>query len=108
VHGDDRRAYEVIEPALDAALQRMPTDRFSTKRFIEELRATEAGEAAYQEALASLVDDPSGEHMGKMVLHGQVIPGLLRSSGLVRFGGFIHGNPAEDDGFGIPSLWQKR
>ena len=42
-----------------------------------------------------------------MVLHGQVIPSLLRRSGLVRFGGFIHGNAAEDDGFGVPSLWVK-
>ncbi len=107
MHPDDDRAYEIMEEPVHAAISRMAEPRFSTKRLIAEVRASAAGEAAYQEALHTLGPDPGSEGMGKMVLHGQVIPGLLRRSGLVRFGGFIHGNPAEDDGYGVPSLWIK-
>ncbi len=108
MHPDDTRAYELMEGPVHAAIARMPEPRFSTKRLIAEIRASEEGEAAYQEALKTLGPDPGSEHMGTMVLHGQVIPGLLRRSSLVRFGGFIHGNPAEDDGFAVPSLWVKQ
>jgi hypothetical protein len=32
---------------------------------------------------------------------------LLRSSKRVRFAGFIHGEPDEDDGYSVPSWWRK-
>ncbi len=107
MHPDDDRAYEIMEAPLHAAIARLAESRFSTKRLIAEIRASADGDAAYREAMATLGPDPGSERMGMMVLHGQVIPGLLRRSGLVRFGGFIHGNAAEDDGFGVPSLWVK-
>ena len=106
MHGSDEQAYMIMEAPVHAAIERITLPRFSTRRFIAEIRATEDGEAAYQEALGTMAS--SGEHMATMVLHGQVIPSLLRRSGLVQFGGFIHGNPAEDDGFGVPSMWNKR
>jgi hypothetical protein len=108
VHGNDEQAYVIMESAVRAAIERIPLPRFSTKRLIEEIRASADGEAAYQEAIHTLAPDPGTEHMALMVLHGQVIPGLLRRSGVVQFGGFIHGNPAEDDGFAVPSMWSKR
>jgi hypothetical protein len=107
MHPDDDRAITLMEQPVQAAIARIAEPRFSTKRLIAEIRASADGEAAYQEALTTLGPDPGSERMGMMVLHGQVIPGLLRRSGLVRFGGFIHGNPAEDDGFGVPGLWVK-
>jgi hypothetical protein len=108
MHPDDTRAYELMEEPVRAAISRIAEPRFSTKRLIAEIRASNEGEAAYQESLQTLGPDPGSERMGMMVLHGQVIPGLLRRSQLVRFGGFIHGNAAEDDGFAVPSLWIKQ
>ena len=106
MHGNDEQAFVIMEQPVRDAIARITLPRFSTKRFIEELRATTEGEAAYQEAIGAMAS--SGENMAMMVLHGQVIPGLLRRSGQVQFGGFIHGNSAEDDGFGVPSMWLKR
>src|SRR5687768_523770 len=105
MHGSDEQAYAIMEAPVHTAIEQIALPRFSTKRFIAEIRSTEDGDAAYREALESMAS--GGEHMATMVLHGQVIPTLLRRSGLVKFGGFIHGNPAEDDGFGVPSLWNK-
>jgi hypothetical protein len=108
MHGNDEQAYVIMESPVRAAIERISLPRFSTKRLIEEIRASEEGEAAYQEAIRAMAPDPSAERMALLVLHGQVIPGLLRRSGMVQFGGFIHGNPAEDDGFAVPSMWNKR
>lgn len=98
-------ADEILEPHLLAAIERMAASRFSTKRLIEEMRVTPEGEAAYQEALEMC--GGAEEHMSRLIVHGQTVPELLRHCGLLRFAGFIHGNPAEDDGFSVPSWWRK-
>jgi hypothetical protein len=99
-------ADEVLEPHVIAAIGRMTSIRFSTRRVIEEMRATPEGEAAYQQAL-ELCGGAEQEHMARMIVHGQTVPELLRHSGLLRFAGFIHGRPAEDDGYSIPSWWRR-
>ncbi len=101
------RADAVLEPEVAAAIGRMPTAQFSTKRLIEELRATPTGSAAYDEALRLLQAGGTYGDMAYRVLHGQTIPGLLRTCGIVRFAGFIHSNPEEDDGYSVPSWWRK-
>ena len=101
------RADAVLQPEVLAAIGRMPTAQFSTKRLIEEVRATDSGAAAYAEALRLLEAGGTYGDMAYRVLHGQSIPGLLRSCGIVRFAGFIHGNPDEDDGYSVPSWWRK-
>jgi hypothetical protein len=98
-------ADDILAPHLFAAVARMTAPRFSTRRVIQQLRATPEGEAAYVEALERC--GGSTDHMARMIVHGQTIPELLRASGLVRFAGFIHGQPDEDDGFGVPSWWRK-
>ena len=45
------------------------------------------------------------EHMSKMVIHGQVIPGILRRSPTVEWAGFAHGEP---DPYGVPAWWRLR
>ena len=97
----------ILEPHVRAALERIPAVRFSTKRFIEELRSTPDGEAAYLEALR-LCGEGELTPMAHLVVHGQTLPELLRRSGLVQFAGFIHGQPEEDDGYSVPSWWRKR
>ena len=99
-------ADDVLEPHLLAALARLTPTRFSTKRVIEEMRSTPEGEAAYTEAL-TLCGEGEPTHMAHMIVHGQAIPELLRRSGMVRFAGFIHGDPAQSDGFSVPSWWRK-
>ena len=102
------RADAVLAPEVMAAIDRLPSVQFSTKRLIEELRATASGSAAYDEALRLLEAGGTYGDMAYRVLHGQSIPGLLRSSpDIVRFAGFIHGSPDEDDGYSVPSWWRK-
>jgi hypothetical protein len=101
------RADAVLEPEVRAAIQRMESPQFSTKRLIAQVRAVPSGVAAYEEALRLLQSGGTVGDMAYRVLHGQTIPGLLRTSGLVRFAGFIHGEPDEDDGYSVPSWWRK-
>ncbi|MBI4213068.1 MAG: hypothetical protein HY534_02055 [Chloroflexi bacterium] len=104
-HDLTHAADEVLEPHLIAAIERLTSSRFSTKRIIEEMRSTPQGEAAYADAveLCGGESDP----MAKLIVHGQTIPELLRRSGLLRFAGFIHGAPQEDDGLSVPSWWRR-
>ena len=106
-HFDDEQAYRELEPVVRAMVPRLRQARFSTKSFIDEVRSTPEGAAAYQRALTVITDDGAAEQMARMIVHGQVFPGLLRQSGLVRFAGFIHGDPSHDDGFAIPSWWER-
>ena len=45
------------------------------------------------------------EHYAKMVVHGQVIPAILRRSERLEWTGFAHG---EDDPYGVPAWWRLR
>jgi hypothetical protein len=106
-HVQDEEAYAILGPVVEATIAGAPASRFSTKGLIDFMRSVPEGDAAYQQALAAIVDEAGSEHMARMVIHGQVIPGLLRRSPRVRFAGFVHGNPNEDDGFAVPSWWRK-
>ena len=101
------RADAVLEPEVQAAIERMAQSQFSTKRLIEEIRSTPSGSAAYDEAVRLLESGGTFGDTLYRVLHGQSIAGLLRTCGLVRFAGFIHGEPDEDDGYSVPSWWRK-
>jgi hypothetical protein len=104
-HGSGDEAYIILEGAVASAIDAMPAERFSTKRLIDFIQRSPEGQAAYQEALAAASE--GNERMGRMIVHGQVVPGLLRASGRVRFAGFIHGEPNEGDEFHVPSWWRK-
>lgn len=106
-HVQDEEAYALLEPIVRAAVGRMESQRFSTKWLIDELRSTRDGEAAYRTALEIVEQSGATDHMAHLVVHGQVVPGLLRRCGLVRFAGFIHGDPEQDDGYAVPSWWQR-
>ena len=101
------RADAVLRPEVEAAIGRLPAAQFSTRRLIAELRSTPSGGAAYDEGIRLLEEGGTYGDMAYRVLHGQTIAGLLRSSKLVRFAGFIHGEPEEDDGYSVPSWWRK-
>jgi hypothetical protein len=101
------RADGLLEPEVHAAIGRMAAQQFSTKRLIDEIRSSPTGAAAYDEAVRLLEAGGTYGDTAFRVLHGQTIAGLLRSSPLVRFAGFIHGDPEEDDGYSVPSWWRK-
>jgi hypothetical protein len=105
----DEHSYALLAPQVHAVLARLleAEGRFSTKRVLDALRSDPEGQAAYEAAVAAYLETGSDEHMAHLIVHGQVVPEILRHSGQVRFGGFIHGQPAEDDGFGVPSWWRK-
>jgi hypothetical protein len=106
-HVQDDRAFEILGPLVDDAIERAPLKRFSTKGLIDFLRSTAEGDDGYEAALATIIDEAGSDHMARMVIHGQVIPGLLRRSPRLQFAGFVHGNPNEDDGYAVPSWWRK-
>lgn len=88
-----------MEDVINAVLQRLEGEAFTTTQFIEVLRSVPEGEAAYDAAWRRWGEQ---EHPSKMVIHGQVVPLVLRRSRLVRWDGFAHG---EDDPYGVPAWW---
>ena len=103
------QAMEQLSVFVTAMLGRVPVGRrFTTHQFITALRQEPAAEAAYQQSRALLADTPGWSHAAAQVLHGQVIPELLRAAPGVRFAGFAHdAPPSEDDGTAVPSYWRK-
>ena len=93
---------EFLTPVIEELLERLEGDEFTTVDFIEVMRADEAGEAGYQEAVRRWGES---DQYAKMVLHGQVIPGVLRRSQRVEWLGFAHGVP---DAYAVPANWRLR
>ena len=106
-HPSDERCTELLEPVIADLLAQASAGRFSTRRLIDALRSIPFGDSAYVEAEQILAEEGHSENMVRQILHGQVIPDILRRSPSVRFRGYIHGEPDEDDGYGIPSWWEK-
>jgi len=87
-------------PTIDNILSRIEGDEFTTTEFIALLESDPEANAAYLEALRRWGE---GDRAAKMVVHGQVIPGILRRSNLVEWLGFAHG---EDDPYAVPGRWR--
>jgi hypothetical protein len=102
-------ALQAIAPAVAFTLKRAPAGfRFTTTQFVRALREQPEGDQAYQRALSVIQANQSWGSLAGQVLHGQIIPDLLRSSGQVRFAGFAHdAPPGDDDGLSVPSWWLK-
>lgn len=90
---------EFMSPAVVDVLQRLEADEFTTVQFIEVMQTDQTAKAAYDEALRRWGED---EHYSKMVVHGQVIPQIMRRSGLVEWAGYAYG---EDDPYAVPAWW---
>jgi hypothetical protein len=91
---------DFLAPTIDDILSRIEGDEFTTTEFIALLQSDRDANAAYLEALRRWGE---GERSAKMVVHGQVIPGILRRSNLVEWLGFAHG---EDDPYAVPGRWR--
>jgi hypothetical protein len=91
---------EFLAPVIEDLLSRLEGDEFTTVEFIEVMWGDEAGEAGYQEANRR---GGESDKYAKMVLHGQVIPGVLRRSPRVEWLGFAHGVA---DTYAVPANWR--
>ncbi|MCC6790209.1 MAG: hypothetical protein IT336_00905 [Thermomicrobiales bacterium] len=90
---------DFLAPVVHDILGRIDGETFTTVQFIELMQTDPDGKAAYVEALARWGED---ENYSKMVVHGQVIPGILRRSELVEWAGYAHG---EHDPYAVPAWW---
>lgn len=106
-HGDIVRPDKVDElmdfmaPFVAALLQQLEPGEFTTPSFIDLIRSTPEGEALYEAALQRWGE--ADERMSKMVIHGQVIPLVLRRSRLVSWDGYAHD---EHDDYAVPAWWR--
>jgi len=90
---------DFLAPTVIDLLDRIDGEEFTTVQFIELMQSEPGSAAAYQEALRRWGED---EHRAKMVIHGQVIPGILRRTPLVEWAGYAHG---EHDPYAVPAWW---
>ena len=90
---------EFMAPAVEAILARVDVAEFTTPDFIDAFRSDPTAEAVYQEALRRWGED---DRSSKLVIHGQVIPGVLRQSEQVRWAGFAH---EIEDEYAVPAWW---
>lgn len=91
-----------MEPFVFDVIERINVDEFTTVDFIEALQLDPEVKQAYEEAVAHWPD--TNERAAKMVIHGQVIPTLLRKSGRVEWAGYAHG--VADD-YAVPAWWRR-
>jgi hypothetical protein len=95
-------ATEVLRPFVASIVRRVNVDEFTTAEFVEAMQQDDECRAAYLAALNRWPE--SDETLAKMVIHGQIIPELLRATGLVEWAGYAHG---EEDAYAIPAWWRK-
>jgi hypothetical protein len=88
-----------LQPTIEDVLSRIEGDEFTTPEFVDLLRSEPEANEAYEEALRRWGE---GDRYAKMVVHGQVIPGVLRQSDRVEWLGFAYGI---DDPFAVPARW---
>lgn len=93
---------EMLRPLVEGILLRVDADEFTTNQFIEAMLTDPDALAAYHQAIVHWGET---ESYGKMVIHGQVIPAILRQSALVEWAGYAHG---EDDTYSVPAWWRLR
>lgn len=91
-----------MESVINDLLQRIEGEAFTTTQFIELLRSVPEGEDVYEAAWRRWGEQ---EHPSKMVIHGQVIPLVLRRSRFVSWDGYAHG---EEDPYAVPAWWRLR
>jgi hypothetical protein len=93
---------DFLRPYIAPIIERINVDEFTTVEFISALQMDPPTQAAYEESIRRWHE--SNPEMARMVIHGQVIPQLLRRSGLVEWSGYAYGEP---DPYAVPAWWRK-
>ena len=91
---------EYLAPYVDGILARVDVEECTTVQLIDAMQTDPAAEAAYLETIARWGED---ETSSKMVVHGQVIPTILRMSPRVEWAGFAYD---EHDPYAVPAWWK--
>ena len=93
---------EFLAPYINPIVERVNVDEFTTVEFIAVMQQDPATAAAYDEAVNRWHEN--NPELAKLVIHGQVIPQLLRRGGLVEWAGYAYG---EQDAYAVPAWWRK-
>lgn len=89
-----------LTPAVDWLLAQVNPGEFTTTDFIELMQSVPRTATAYDEAIKRWGE---AERPSKMVIHGQVIPAILRHSKLVEWMGYAH---ELEDAYAVPAWWR--
>lgn len=92
----------LLRPYIAPIVERINVEEFTTVEFIEAMQLDTETREAYENAISRWIEP--GEFRAKTVIHGQVIPLLLRETGMVEWAGFAHG---EEDPYAVPAWWRK-
>ena len=95
-------ATRLLKPHVASVVRRVNVDEFTTVEFVDVCQQDDACREAYLDAVHLWPE--SDEILAKMVIHGQIIPELLRATGLVEWAGYAYG---EEDAYAIPAWWRK-
>ncbi len=102
-HDPAGAAAATLAPHVQSIIPRINVDEFTTLEFIDAMQLDPAASQAVARALAIIPE--MDEERGRMILHGQIIPDLLRQTGLVEWAGYAYGH---DDPYGVPAWWRKK
>lgn len=101
-HDPGGAASAALRPHVADIIRRINVDEFTTLEFIQALQMDPAGKRAFDRALALIPE--TDEARARMILHGQIVPDLLRETGLVEWNGYAYGH---EDPYGVPAWWKK-
>ncbi|HUG17249.1 MAG TPA: hypothetical protein VMM78_19745 [Thermomicrobiales bacterium] len=101
--GDEVEALiEYLTPFVNSIVERLNVDEFTTVEFIDAMQLDPDVCAAYEQSIRRWHED--NPEMAKMVIHGQVIPQILRRSGRVVWSGYAHGAV---DPYAVAAWWSR-
>lgn len=89
-----------MTPAIDVLLANLEGEEFTSAEFIELMQQFPPTKAVYDEAMRAWGE---AKRPSRMVIHGQVIPAVLRKSDRVEWLGFAYG---EADDYAVPGRWR--
>lgn len=93
---------DFMKPHIAPIIRRINVDEFTTAEFVQALNMDQKTSAVYEQAIQLWHEND--DEAARLVIHGQVIPLLLRRSGLVEWSGYAYGH---EDPYGVPAWWTK-
>ena len=89
-----------LTPAVEWLLKQIAPGEFTTVDFIDLMQTVPRSNEAYVDGVKRWGE---AERASKMVIHGQVIPAILRHSPLVEWVGYAH---ELEDAYAVPAWWR--
>jgi hypothetical protein len=89
-----------MTPGVEWLLAQIQPGEFTTPEFIAFMQSIPRTKEVYDNAITHWGE---AERQSKMVIHGQVIPAILRHSPLVEWAGYAHDM---EDEYAVPAWWR--